>query len=151
MEMPAAAVKVRAELASENVEGLFREAHRRIGPGTDIHAAFRAEAEKKTDPALAKLELFALSGDAAVLKEISDRAEKRFVALEAKHRGSIRRTKAKRKEQYRKLQQAGRDPLYVEWDLPEQVLEKHLRWRRQISNKTKHVGNGCAEEMDGPR
>jgi hypothetical protein len=124
MEMPAAAVKVRAELASENVDGLFREAHRRIGPGTDIHAAFRAEAEKKTDPALAKLELFALSGDAAVLKEISDHAEKRFAALEAKHRGSIRRTKAKRKEQYRKLQQAGRDPLYVEWDLPEQILEK---------------------------
>jgi hypothetical protein len=123
MEMPAAAVKVRAELVSENVEGLFREAHRRIGPGTDIHAAFRAEAEKKTDPALAKLELFALSGDAAVLKEISDHAEKRFAALEAKHRGSIRRTKAKRKEQYRRLQQAGRDPLYVEWDLPEQILE----------------------------
>src|SRR6266542_1479212 len=124
MEMPAAAVKVRAELASENVEGLFREAHRRIGPGTDIHAAFRAEAEKKTDPALAKLELFALSSDPAVLKEINDDAEKRFGTLEAEHRGSIRRTKAKRKEQYRKLQQAGRDPLYVERDLPEQISEK---------------------------
>ncbi|PYJ90209.1 MAG: hypothetical protein DME71_06940, partial [Verrucomicrobia bacterium] len=69
-------------------------------------------------------ELFALSGDAAVLKEISHHAEKRFAALEANHRGSIQRTKAKRKEQYRKLQQAGRDPFYVEWDLPEQVLEK---------------------------
>ncbi len=124
MEMPAAAIKVRAELASENVEALFREAHRRIGPGTDIHAAFRGEAEKKTDPALAKLELFALSSDPAVLKEINDHAEKRFATLEAEHRGSIRRTKAKRKEQYRKLQQAGRDPLYVEWDLPEQISEK---------------------------
>src|SRR6266496_3457932 len=124
MEMPAAAIKVRAELASENVEALFREAHRRIGPGTDIHAAFRGEAEKKTDPALAKLELFALSSDPAVLKEINDHAEKRFGTLEAEHRGSIRRTKAKRKEQYRKLQQAGRDPLYVERDLPEQISEK---------------------------
>ena len=124
MEIPAATIKVRAELASENIEGLFREAHRRIGPGTDIHAAFRAEAEKKTDPALAKLELFALSSDAAVLKEINEHAEKRFAALEAEHRGSIRRTKARRKEQYRKLQQAGRDPLYVEWDLPEQISEK---------------------------
>ena len=124
MEMPTAAVKVRAELASENIEGLFREAHRRIGPGTDIHAAFRATAEKKTEPALAKLELFALSGDPGVLKEINDHAETRFATLEAEHRGSIRRTKAKRKERYRKLQQAGRDPLYVEWDLPEQVSEK---------------------------
>ena len=124
MEMPTAAVKVRAELASENIEGLFREAHRRIGPGTDIHAAFRATAEKKTEPALAKLELFALSGDPGVLKEINDHAETRFATLEAEHRGSIRRTKAKRKERYQKLQQAGRDPLYVEWDLPEQVSEK---------------------------
>src|SRR5437879_5335699 len=110
MELPEAAVKVRAELAPENVEGLFREAQRRIGPGTDIHMAFWKQAEKRTDPLLAKLELYALSGDAAVRKELNDHAETRFAALEGTHRRSIRDDiKAKRRVEYRKLQQAGRD------------------------------------------
>jgi len=125
MELPEAPVKVRAELAPENVEGLFREAQRRIGPGTDIHMAFWKEAEKRTDPLLAKLELYALSGDAAVLKELNEQAEKRFAALEGAHRRQIRDdVKAKRREQYRKLQQAGRDFTYLDWELPEQIVEK---------------------------
>ena len=90
MEMPAAAVKVRAELASENIEGLFREAHRRIGPGTDIHAAFRGEAEKKTDPALAKLELFALSSDPA-MRLFYGGAPAGARRLPKEHRGSSER------------------------------------------------------------
>jgi len=65
-----------------------------------------------------------LSADPAVLREINDYAEERFAILEAEHRGSIRQTKAKRREQYRKLRQAGRDPVYVEWDLPEQILQR---------------------------
>lgn len=125
MELPEAAVKVRAELAPENVEGLFREAQRRIGPGTDIHMAFWKEAEKRTDPLLAKLELYALSGDAAVLKELNEYAEKRFAALESAHRRKIRDdVKAKRREQYRKLQQAGRDFTYLDWELPDEIAEK---------------------------
>lgn len=124
MELPEAALKVRAELAPENVEGLFKEAQRRIGPGTDIHMAFWKEAEKHTDPLLAKLELYALSGDAAVLKELSDHAEKRFAALESAHRSAVRDLKAKRNDQYRKLQQAGRNHTYLDWQLPEQILEK---------------------------
>ena len=118
-------MKVRAELAPENVEGLFREAQRRIGPGTDIHMAFWKEAEKRTDPLLAKLELYALSGDAAVLKELNEHAEKRFAALESTHRLRVRDDlKAKRREQYRKLQQAGRDFTYLDWELPDEIVEK---------------------------
>ena len=124
MELPEAALKVRAELAPENVEGQFKEAQRRIAPGTDIHLAFWKEAEKHTDPLLAKLELYALSGDAAVLKELSDHAEKRFAALESTHRSETRKLKAKRRDQYRKLVQAGRDFAYLDWELPQQILEK---------------------------
>jgi type III restriction enzyme len=125
MELPEAAGKVRAELAPENVEGLFKEAQRRVGPGTDIHMAFWKEAEKRTDPLLAKLELYALSGDAAVLKEMNDYAETRFAVLGNAHRRRIRDDlKPKRRDAYRKLQQAGRDFTYLDWELPEQIVEK---------------------------
>lgn len=125
MELPEAAVKVRAELAPENVEGLFREAQRRVGPGTDMHMAFWKQAEKRTDPLLAKLELYALSGDAAVLKELNEHAEMRFAALESTYRRKIRDDlKTKRRGEYRKLQQAGRDFTYFEWELPEEIIER---------------------------
>ena len=125
MELPEAAVRVRAELAPENVEGLFREAQRRIGPGTDIHMTFWKQAEQRTDPLLAKLELYALSGDASVLKELNEHADKRFAALEGANRKKIRdNIKAKRRGEYRKLQQAGRDFAYLDWELPEEILEK---------------------------
>jgi len=159
MEMPAAAVKVRAELASENVEG-FSEKH--IG-ASDPARTFMLRSERKRKEnrsSTSEVGAVRISGDAAVLKEISDYAEKRFAALEAKYRGSIRRTKAKRKEQYRKLQQAGRDPLYVEWDLPSRFWKSKkakytsnicFAMATEISNKTKHVGNRRAEEMDNSR
>jgi type III restriction enzyme len=87
--------------------------------------AFWKQAEKRTDPLLAKLELYALSGDAAVLKELNEHAEMRFAALESAHRRKIRdELKAKRRGEYRKLQQAGRDFTYLDWELPEEILEK---------------------------
>ena len=107
------------------MEGLFREAQRRVGPGTDIHMAFWKQAEKRTDPLLAKLELYALSGDATMLKELNEHAEMRFAALESVHRRKIRdELKTKRRDEYRKLQQAGRDSTYLDWELPEEILEK---------------------------
>lgn len=124
MEVSEAAVRIRAQLAPENVEALFKEALRRIAPGTDVHMAFWREAEKKTDPLLAKLELYALSNDPSVINELNDYANKRFDALDAKHRASTKSLKQKRRELYLRLRQAGREFTYEDWELPEEILEK---------------------------
>jgi type III restriction enzyme len=124
MEVSEAAVRIRAELAPENVEALFKEALRRIAPGTDIHMAFWKEAEKETDPLLAKLELYALSSDASVLKELNTYANKSFEALDAKYRAATKSLKQKRRQLYSKLRQAGREFIYEDWELPEEILEK---------------------------
>src|SRR6266496_323019 len=124
MEVSEAAVRIRAELAPENIEALFKEALRRIAPGTDVHMAFWKEAEKKTDSLLAKLELYALSSDASVLNELNECATKRFEALDAKYRGATKTLKQKRRQLYSKLRQAGREFVYEDWELPEEILEK---------------------------
>jgi type III restriction enzyme len=124
MEVSEAAVRIRAELAPENVEALFKEALRRIAPGTDVNMAFWREAEKKTDPLLAKLELYALSNDASILKELNEHANKRFDALDAKHRSATKTLKERRRQLYSKLRQAGREFIFEDWELPEQILER---------------------------
>ena len=86
--------------------------------------AFWKEAEKKTDPVLAKLELYALSKDQSVLIELNRYVIIRFDALDAKYRSLMKSLKPKRRELYQKLRQAGREFTYENWELPEQVVEK---------------------------
>ena len=124
MELSEAAVKIRTQLAPENVEALFKEALRRIAPGTDVHMAFWKEVEKKTDPLLAKLELYALSNDPLVLNELNEYATKQFDTLDAKYRAATKSLKPKQRELHRKLRQAGREFTYEDWELPEQIVEK---------------------------
>ncbi len=124
MAISEATVKILTQLAPENVEALFKEALRRIAPGTDVHMAFWREVEKKTNPFLAKLELYALSNDPAVLKELDEYSTSRFDALDSKHRSATKSLKPKRRELYRKLRQAGREFTYEDWELPEQIVEK---------------------------
>src|SRR6266496_954566 len=124
MELAEAALKIRTQLAPENVEALFKEALRRIAPGTDVHMTFWKEVEKKTDPLLAKLELYALSNDPLVLNELDEYATKRFDALDSEHRAGTKSLKPKRRELYRKLRQAGREFTFEDWELPEQIVEK---------------------------
>jgi type III restriction enzyme len=111
-------------LLPENVEALFKEALRRIASGTDVHMAFWKEVEKKTDPMLAKLELYVLSNDQSVLKELDEFATRRFDALDEKYRADTDSLKPKRREFYRKLRQAGREFTSENWELPEQIVEK---------------------------
>jgi proteasome subunit B (beta)-like protein len=56
---------------------------------------------------------------------VNEHAEKRFAALESTHRRKVRdELKTKRRNEYRKLQQAGRDFTFLDWELPEEILEK---------------------------
>ena len=73
---------------------------------------------------LPRLELYALSNDPAVLKELDEYATARFDTLDSKHRGATKSLKPKRRELYRKLRQAGREFTYEDWELPEQIVEK---------------------------
>ena len=82
MAISEATVKILTQLAPENIEALFKEALRRIAPGTDVHMAFWREVEKQTNPFLAKLELYALSNDPAVLRELEEYGTSRFDALD---------------------------------------------------------------------
>ena len=96
MTISEATVKILTDLAPENIEALFKEALRRIAPGTDVHMTFWRDVEKKTNPFLAKLELYALSNDVAVLKEVDEYATSRFDALDSKHRGATKSLKPSR-------------------------------------------------------
>ena len=114
----------RLTLSEENIEQLFDAAGRKLAVSEGLHKNYWKAYHDHDQPNDAKLELFTLVREEAVLDALRKQARSRFEALWQKHGPAIGALPAKPRGDFQKLNQAGGDAAEEKWSLPENIVEK---------------------------
>jgi len=115
---------IRTKLTTENVHRLFESCARYLATGEGLEIGFWKKAHDGEDPDRAKLELYALVRDPAVIKELEAIANKEFKELEKQSRSAIRDLHERSKLKYREITDRTGKPESHDWELPERIVER---------------------------
>lgn len=113
----------RLVLTEENIEQLFDAAGRKLASGEGLHRNYWKAHHDPAQPNDAKLELFTLVREEAVLESLRALARERFNALWQKQGPAISALPAEQRERFQKLRQAGGHAVEEAWELPETIVE----------------------------
>lgn len=114
----------RLTLSAENIDHLFDAVGRSIGAGTGLHRAYWKRFHDKDEPYQVKLELFQLVRRGETLSELEKLAGKEFDGLWSRHLVAIKQQPAAIRARFNLLIQASGEASRIDWQLPEQIVEK---------------------------
>jgi type III restriction enzyme len=114
----------RMTLSDENIDQLFDASSRMLAAGEGLHRTYWKRYHSHQKPNDAKFELFALMRRAETLLEIEKLARQQFESLWQKHKSEIQKLNAAERSRFHSLTQASGKPSQIEWELPEQIVEK---------------------------
>lgn len=115
---------IRATLTPENVHRLFESCNRIIAPGEGLAEAFWKKAHDIDEPDRAKLELYALVRDPAVIKELESLANTLFKKIESETRPLRQDFSEAKRMRYREILDRTGKPENFSWGLPERIVER---------------------------
>jgi type III restriction enzyme len=128
-----AGVAVRAVIADQNVDDLYKEAGRELSEG--LHKEYlRARMQTAIRPRTAKLELHALLTTPGVLDKVNaeaDRLRKKWITS---HKAAINRMEEKYRQALRDIEGAGADPEQTSISIP-----STLEWTKATTKYPKHL------------
>lgn len=125
---------MRLTLSEENIDQLFDAAGRVLAAGEGLHRTYWKRYHDKDAPNQAKLELFSVMRQPAALAAIEKLAKQEFDARWSKHKAAIQRQNASVKTRFHALIQASGNAAQIEWELPDQIVEKKEgeAWRKHL-------------------
>lgn len=115
---------IRATLTPENVHRLFESCNRLLAPGEGLAEAFWKKAHDLDEPDRAKLELYALARDPAVIKELENLANTLFKKIESETRPLRQGLSEAKRMRYREILDRTGKPESFPWGLPERIVER---------------------------
>lgn len=115
---------IRTKLTTENVHRLFESCARYLAMGEGLEIGFWKKAHDSENPDRAKLELYALVRDAAVIKELEALANEEFKVLERRSRAAIKSLHERSKVKYREIIDRTGKPESHDWELPGRIVER---------------------------
>jgi hypothetical protein len=111
-------------LSDENIDQLFDASGRMLAAGEGLHRTYWKRYHSRQKPNDAKLELFALMRRGETIIEIEKLARQQFDSLWQKHKSEIQKLNAADRSRFHALTQASGKPSQIDWELPEQIVEK---------------------------
>jgi type III restriction enzyme len=131
----------RMDLSSENVDHLYEEAGRMLAAGEGLHRTYWKRFHNKSNPAAAKLELFAVVRQPKTLPALEQVAEAEFKKLWAENKGEIAKLSASDRARFQQLVLSSGKAVEHEWKLPERIVEKPGRhmWTNHLFANEKSV------------
>jgi type III restriction enzyme len=111
-------------LSDENIDQLFDASGRMLAAGEGLHRTYWKRYHSRQKPNDAKLELFALMRRGETIIEIEKLARQQFDSLWQKHKSEIQKLNAAERSRFHALTQASGKPSQIDWELPEQIVEK---------------------------
>ena len=115
----------RLTLIEENIDQLFEITGRTLAAGEGLHRTYWKRFHDKEKPNQAKLELFAVVvRQPETIPIISRLAKEEFDALWKRHKTDIKKLSASVKARFNALIQSSGKAAVMDWELPEQIVEK---------------------------
>lgn len=114
----------RMRLSDENIDQLFDASGRILAAGEGLHRTYWKRYHSREKPNDVKLQLFALMRRSETVLELERLARSHFDSLWQKYKAEIQKQPAAVRSRFHALTQASGKPAQIDWELPEQIVER---------------------------
>jgi type III restriction enzyme len=111
-------------LSDENIDQLFDASGRILAAGDGLHRTYWKRCHSRQKPNDVKLEMFALIRRSETIVELEKLARSQFDSLWQTYKAEIQKQPAAVRSRFHALTQASGKPTQIDWELPEQIVER---------------------------